>query len=73
MSNKNVILVLKYCILDRAIFGAIKSMITYELPYTLMHFTPYVLIFFATINGFWVFNDLDDQRMYNLTSDHQNR
>ena len=46
MGDKNVILVLKYCILDRAILKAIKSMFTYALPYTLMHFTPYALIFF---------------------------
>ena len=46
MSDKNVILVLKYCIFDRTIFEAIKSMVTYALPNTLMHFTPYTLTFF---------------------------
>ena len=29
MSDKNVILVLKYCIFDRTIFGAIKCKVTY--------------------------------------------
>ena len=46
MSDKNVILVLKYCIFDRTIFGAIKSFVTYALPITLMHFTPYTSTFF---------------------------
>ena len=38
-------------------------------------FTSYLLIFFATINDFWVINDLDDQRMYifSTSSDHQDR
>ena len=45
MSDKNVILVLKYCIFDRTIFGTIKCMVTYALPNALMHFTPYTLTF----------------------------
>ena len=53
MSDKNVILVLKYCIFDRTIFGAIKCMVKYALPNALMLFTLYTLIFFR--NGSTVF------------------
>ena len=41
MSDKNVILVLKYCIFDRTIFGAIKCMVAYALSNGFIHFTSY--------------------------------
>ena len=61
MSDKNVILVLKYCIFDRTIFEAIKSMVTYALPNTLMHFTHYTFVLRLTYLSFLC----NDQRFLN--------
>ena len=74
MSDKNAILVLKYSIFDRTIFGAIKCMVTYALPNALMHFTPYTLTFFrfgSTVSGLLTILIIRGCNIISTSSDHQ--